>query len=329
MKKLILHIGFPKTGTTSLYHELIPHIRDVACYAPNTDINLQRQLLSENNLQHNLTLKKFLENLFISNKYTEDAIRILNNSQHNVVFLSSVNFMSGMFFKGLYTRDNSYLTPQKIARRLHEVFSMHFDVELLFTIRSQSSWLPSAFSEWSTFLRSHDGGNSLESFLNMFIYGGTKFNSLNYFSLYNEFIKYFPARNIHFFLFEKLKYDQFSFYQDFLNLIESNFDLRSHGLIRKRNVRSISPTSKNGLDYSLFNLLYKFKLIFFRNVSFNSQVRFPLLIKFLNFLSLPIKNTIRINVQQCDRIFKSYSDCNTKFFNRLSLDKKYLKYYAE
>lgn len=231
MKKLILHIGYPKTATTSLQELLFKNLNEV--YYLNkipsiNELNYKLFYYRENTLKRD---KQFFLNFFNDN--CPEKYDTLLYSNESILSLS-------MFFRFqpspyIWTQD-----PNSVARKLATVFkkTRYFDdIKIFVVLRKQNQVLKSMYAQvYNRYFSKFDETKTFEKFLtytNSSESGGFINDALHYNYIIEEYEKVFGRENIIISVFDDLKDDKERFFstlcthldvsvEDAVKIIESN-----------------------------------------------------------------------------------------------------------
>ena len=328
MKTLYFHIGFPKTGTTTFYKFIVPHLKGISVFIPNNSQEILKNNLSENEFSQSLELKNFLETFLYTKDGHEESIQILQSALHEKVFLSTVNLMAGQFFEGLYTKQGCYINAELISQRIHEVFSDHFNVKILISVRAQADWIHSAFAEWHNVLPRASGGGNFMNFIKVCASPGTKQRAaLDYFSLGNIFEERFGAENVKFAFYEELKMDPSSYFSRIASWLGSSLKDEALSSVARANNRSVSLDGKRTDVGSLLLFFFSLKMKFFPNVRLNIQSRAPLIINLLTSLSFGRSKIISMSDENRSVIMKNFYKSNTLFMEKYAPEAEFTHSY--
>jgi len=250
--KLFLHLGFPKTATTSIQEKFFDQHEEINCVGAIT-------------LEREREWKEF------------DGVEKRYNSSNGTYFFNDIVATESIFFDSIMSKYENifseYVTPDKvlvysledfvtnhrnnfdiglIADRLHKIFSRCFDVEVIFTIREQKSILPTYFQTLYT--------GSFNKFINEMLEDPEKkvLASLRYDLVAKYYANLFGKEKVHLLLFEELQQDRLKFIEKLSNIlrISINYDLLEVNLDSnypmKNKLKSFKNVSKD-LDLKEFN----------------------------------------------------------------------------
>lgn len=326
-KNLFLHIGYPKTGCTTMHECISLNIQGIKTFIPNVNFKFLQALKDPNITDENHQIKQLLENFNNTKFDVKPALNTLLKVKQQDIFISTTGPLSALFFLGHYTEKGKYITPEEIAKRLADIFSPSFNVRIIVTIRKQSDWIPSAFAEWYHYYSRVKGCDTFKDFLTCFknsehLY----YQGIDYLHVLKPFEHLFGRDNIFVGIFEQLKADPEKYYTSLITFMGGSID---HDLIRtvpKRNVRATKENHKQVTKLNLSELIYFFKLRAFPNISFNMTKRFPWLIRVLTKIRLPyrdISKTIIMSDDDIEKINNVYKNTNSLLSEhyQLQLDK--------
>lgn len=182
---LSLHVGLPKTGSTTLQKCFVASLPN---YAGRGGVNYQTGLFKEirevfsrekPNIWRNDATRSLRESLYKS------AVRASQNSERGTAVFSFENFLSTDFILKTSPRKYQRAYDWSLAHLeelLRAVFPTVENTAVLLTIRRQPEWLASLYSQWSNRIRSASQDHFL-SVIRRSIAAGEASSPLNYYAL--------------------------------------------------------------------------------------------------------------------------------------------------
>ncbi len=232
MKTLYIHIGYPKTGTTTIQDYLFNKHSEVM-YLNNeilkSDITKNILYSSENYVNRNKELlhKELSE---VLSKFDDKNTFVYSNES-----LLSVS----MFFR-LNRKPQVYtLDVNCIARKLKTVFlesNLFSEVKIIVTIRNQQDLIKSMYAQvFNRFFKKFRETNSFSRFLNYSFDNSDSFiiDALYYNSVIKNYEELFEIDNVGVFVFEELKANPKTFIEKMSNFLKIDSE-ESYSLIRNK-----------------------------------------------------------------------------------------------
>jgi len=260
-KEIYLHIGYPKTATTTLQNNLFPNHLELI-YLRNKDENLS--FMSDVFFARENSFKRSI------NSYKNELLKKTNKSKLNKFVYSEESLTSFSMFFRFQPRPYIWtVEPNSIARKLHISFSQTgvFDtVKILVTIRRQDEMLKSMYAQVYNFVfKKFSMTNNFRKFLNYSLFENEKggiIDSLFYNDVVMEYEKLFGKENICVLVFEELKEDSRKYIKklcDFMNIDSAS----AIELIKNKHANKRSSDSGYKSDErNLIELLSYYKNIF-------------------------------------------------------------------
>lgn len=316
MAKILIHVGFPKTATTTLQKVIFNKLHE------NGAINYLGR--NSNSLNEN-----------ISKKIRESWLGIQNNKINLEKYLrdDKLNVYSDEeFLFPEYYLQKKYKSKVNINifKYLNRCFLGH-EIEFVFVIRNQPEILYSQYVQFYRFFIDSKTDNTIDShFFNESRYNSSKFKNQDYNCFFNDVKKIVQPNKIHIIPYESLLLRNIEFIDFWINVL--NIKTNSHKEIIKEGFKSnnINSKKKSNLGTStntkplinasgillsslrnkmpgIYELLKSIFLIFFKN-----------------------KNSIivrKFKDNEKHEIIKFYENSNRLFFKSFSINTSYLKYY--
>ena len=239
MDKVIIHIGYQKTGSTWLQHNLFPKIENFKYY--NNRAIIKKDFILQNRLEFNpKKLKK---------KY---------NNISNGLIISHELLVGG----GIHNGGINGILPYDFCDRLYSVFP---DAEIIIFIRNQPDIIASAYNQY---LRG--GGNlSISKYLYQDSFRALQkhfffsFDFFKYDKIIAHYKKIFGENKVHIFLFEEFQNNPMDFVLNFCNY----FDFQCN--INDINFTPLNIKYRKHLKYFL-----RFSNLFYRRSVLNKYYLF-------------------------------------------------------
>lgn len=202
-KKLIIHVGYPKTGTTTFQQNVFPNLDDLVYLNDYiSDTFLQRIFYSREN--------SFRLNLNFVHSEIREIIAMCGSDK--VYLISNESFTSyGMFFRNnpepnLYTVD-----PNTIANKLCIAFSecgFFENINILISLRNQLDLIKSMYAQtYSRFFKKYKQTNNFSRFVDYSLTNCENMilDTLQYDLVVHKYQKLFGESNVHVLLFEEFQ----------------------------------------------------------------------------------------------------------------------------
>jgi hypothetical protein len=309
MKTIYLHIGYPKTATTTLQKHIFPYLHGLKYFHKEFG---------------NKSLDTIIEEL-LSKKITDLDI----SSYRDVIDkeLSSTNLISAeniIFRSFLPYKTNNGITFQNqtiIADKLKKVFDpLKFDVKILIVLRKQISIISSIYAQsYTDFYSNFDEYNKFKKYVQFFSTDQLKKHPLNELITYNEVVLYynklFGKNNVHVLLYEEMLNDKDLFLMNLMDTINiSSYHFNT--AIQQENVRSTDYGYKKVNELTLRILLKNLKNKYFPNINYKLSKHQK---NFLDFFILSqnakINKTLILSNEDKLKISNNYNNSNKLLFS--------------
>lgn len=251
MDKVIIHIGYPKTGSTWFQNQFFPKVKNF-------------QFVDRRQIKENFILTNSLD-------FNSKVIRNKFSELEKPLILSHELLVGGMIHMGGV---NGILT-QEFANRIHSVFP---DAHIIIFIRNQVDHISSAYNQYIR------GGGNFN--INKYLYQNS-FDALNkffFFSfdflLFDKIISFYksiyPKDHVHVFLYEEFNANPQEFIKSFCTQFDFEIDLS------KINFEPTNISFRKYIKpiYKTANLLYRRAVIHKTNIfkldNFHQTVKFRL-----------------------------------------------------
>ncbi len=324
-KDLYLHIGYPKTGATTLQECVALNLKNVKSYIPNVNFKYLQRHNNRQLIQESHQARHLIENFAYPHVDLSNNIQsLLLDPKEEKIFISTVGILSAQFFKGHYTSKEQFFTPEKAAQRIAEVFSKQFNVKIIITIRRQASWIPSAYAEWYHYFSQISDSNTFKAFSQHFVdIEHFCHQGINYNNVIAPFEKKFGKNNLYIGVFEQLQQNPQSYFNQLTAFMGTKLDENLLTTIPRKNVRATADDYKKIDKLNLADLLYFFKLRVFPNLKLNFTKHVPSLVSLLTHFRLPyrdISKTIILSPEEELRIMQAFKEDNYLLSQRYDLD---------
>ena len=222
-KKLFIHIGYPKTGTTTLQNYLFqrhPQIKYLTPLIHQTQLGKDIFFARENAIKRK------------RKEHKQSLQEILNSiKDREALVYSNESLMSiSMFFRFSPTPFVWTAEPNSIARKLYNVFKdgkLFESVKIIITIRRQDELLKSMYAQvYNRYFKKFKETRSFVKFLDYALIHKDDFimDALCYNEIISEYEKLFGEENVEVLLFEDLKSSQYSFIQKLTSFLDIDCD---------------------------------------------------------------------------------------------------------
>jgi len=220
MKKIIVHIGYAKTATTSL------------------QLNLFSSLQQEGKLEYLNHLNRrdsHLGNVYCKNiiayitgmgdfKSCEEELKKISEIKSGISIISAETLVT--FCEGFRWDHLNSLASQNAAR-IKNILSPYFDeICIVMTVRAQVTLIPSAYAQWYTQIKAIKNTTTLSQWLNDTFLNNKDDNELmfNFDQMYTAYSQRFGHENVNVLIYEDLKYDKVKFYEQLSTILNITTD---------------------------------------------------------------------------------------------------------
>lgn len=321
--RVLIHLGYPRTGTTFLQKNIFPIHKQINFLGPNNYHNMNEAKIT----QSDLNLLAMINNEFnlnkkIISKTDKDFIQHFDENKINVISTEAYTMFQNVFYDFKDLRFLEILIKQKYK-------SVKFD--FLIVLRSQYDLIKSIYHfnyhKISEILRIKDFKLIFDLLdmeipdkynfpLNQFLY------NYDFYHLHNKLLSKFNNSKINYLFYEDFKLDK----NNFSNDLSSYLDLEkeyTENLFNAEAINSRKVYSNN--NYYIKSKIYRFlksKLYFY----IKNLIPFKTFLKKIfinNFVYSKIKYVPEEEEKFQKKIKKYYKNSNLKFFNQVKINNKF------
>ena len=326
MKRLVVHIGYPKTATTTLQVNVFEELYkrgeiEYLNHIGNSNGNVGK-IIYKNTFDYIVGIADKLDINELKNiREIKNKITILSNES-----ISHVSKKSPTASYKIGSLDN--------IKKIHEVFSPYFeDIQIIMTIRAQKSIIPSYYTqEYFNILQDVTKLNDIGKWIDENFNYSIDDNLLifNYLSMYKEVSKYFKQSHIHVLIYEDLKNNKVNFFKDLSKII--GFNSRDLQLMFDEKPQNVTLLDNKGLKVTDIQNLRTILTV----IALKYNVPKPIRIFFKNILpsvflnkQTKVKKEIReLTKNEIEFIYNRFKNINIELFNILGKDINIMKKYG-
>ena len=335
-KKLLIHIGYPKTATTSLQLNLF------------NDLNKIGKIEYLNHLNNpstgylgNYYVKNVLQSIVSNNNIPENEIKnelqALNTIDKDISVISAETL--SFWYPGFsYSLINS--NAKQNAQKFRDIFLPYFDIiEILIGIRAQQTLLRGCYKQWYYLITGENPKfTKIDNWLNANIYSKTDTDNLgfNFNVLISEYMQTFGKANTHILVYEDLLHDKTNYLKKLSQIFNINISFVYKSLLKEKQNSSI--LTSNGVETENATIgqiiTQPFRHIIKKRFSDSTFNTLKKLYHGIIPSSIDKKRTARkavirdLTQKEKDLILEKYRDSNLRLIERFDLDKNKMKKYG-
>ena len=308
MKKLYLHIGYPKTATTTLQKAVLSKLKDL--------VYLGKYPYLTNDISS-------LVNYFVYNdKLSDDNLinikNIINKASKNLL-LSAEDLLSRKFHRIDKLKDkNKYAVNLfDVAKRVKYFFNLNFpdiEIKIVFSIREQKSMIESYYIYHNLFFQ-RMGFKTIDDFINYSIKNDIYISHYKYSEVIDYYENLFGKNNILVLIYEDIKYNKEFYIKEFADFINvSSETMINHLQNKKENAVQVGNKGKKR-NFNLYDLIVVYKQKYINNIKVNKYISNIIRKIFINIPAFN-KEVKSLNIKQKKLIDKYFKKDNKILFER-------------
>ncbi len=245
MSKILVHIGYPKTGTTTLQDVLFTHLDEYKLINYIGKHYRKDKKPNSNAIVHKIAFNQILPTL------EEEINEIRKNNNKKLTILSNEDFAFSFLdnIDGFYIK---YIHPYETAKRIKRLFEEIFkEIEILIVIRAQETMLYSFFVEiykWK--YRYIENLNTFEKFLSTGFRKGKNGNFLMFYydEIYDYYVDIFGKENVHLLLYEDMVFDSSYYSRQLATILGINKSIVYSSIKVQKNKKRIGRSGNYKVD---------------------------------------------------------------------------------
>ena len=323
-QNVFIHIGYPKTATTTLQKFLFskhPEILDIRDY--DSEEKWINDLLYLNEIS-------FKKKVGSHQKVLENKIEAINADKKLIIYSNESILSNSLFLIDRPRPFVRYLDPVSTARKLNMLFSrITPNPIIIVAIRNQLDLIKSIYAQMYNYcFKGHKQTENFQVYVDNLIKDGVEsstLSALSYYDVIKEYEKIFGHDNVRILVFEELKNTPDIFFQK----LENAMGLTSgtaYNYIQSKNENKKSYQDKYKTDSrSLLFHMGKFKKKYFGDIN----IPFIKKLNFLNQIEIRGKtlNSIKYKNKDYEEIFNFFAENNRLLADEYNLPLKKYGYY--
>lgn len=320
---IYIHIGYPKTGTTTLQNELFARHDDIFYLNEHIDRSFFQELFyaRENHIKR-------------SKGFFREELRKIRIPEGKSVVFSTESFTSyGMFFVHNPAPMVQSIDPNTIARKLAIIFKEAgvFDNVYIFgSIRKQDDLIKSNYAQmYNRYFKPYKQTKNFRVFLEYALANKNNFilDTLQYNSVFEEYESLFGASHVKVFVYEKMKFEEELFYKELASFLQIDLQ-KTLELCKSKNLNRKSSESGYKTDQkSLVKVLARLKHQFFGKKK--SGLTNSPLYQYLNKFSIggKVLTDVTIDSNTSAALHEFFKDENIKLSQKHDLNLEQYNYF--
>lgn len=317
-KKIYIHVGYPKTATTTMQKHYFPNFKTVNYVGLNYEKD-----------QYSLYPEAFklliLADEDLIKQNSDVSTKIYDALDNTPVFLSDEKIIGSLFTPRItqyrFTERPSAHASARAIRAL--LPSTLFDVKIIFTIRQQWDSIPSKYAQSFTAVYSKSPKlDTFEKFVNDILRNKDSFirHTYNYEKVIGIYESVFEKENIKIMPFEAFRINPSSFINELLLFFNTNEVYHdAENPIPKENVRATFTGEHRHSNYTLFDLSLKLRDTFASNIKTPRFIN-PNMLRRIKLPYIKQPGRIKLDSTQRDDLINLYSSSNKTLSDKHGLN---------
>ena len=329
-KHLYVHIGYPKTGTTTLQNTLFKRHNELVYLNDAINLDILKEIRNSSSLAPSANYIKQISEL---KKY------INKNSKDKFVLSSEGLTSTAMLFGKAKFYNNGELVifpdPTTVIRNLNFLKSELSDIAnvyIIICLRNQLDFLKTYYAqEYNRFYVKNNETDTFKKYIDYVIYNPNNFmaSSLNYYNIIKNYCDFFEKENVYIMLYENLKYDSKNYYTKIAKNIFEIDETQAIQLTLNRKYNSKKTSggyASDGIRLSKLITRYGYKL----GLKFNLGITKTKAFQFFHNKKINQKklNDLSYSCEQENVLLKIFREDNEKLFNNFIKQSNYRSFYV-
>lgn len=324
-RNLFIHVGYPKTGTTTLQKHFFPKLEEFQYIGKHDDGG--KLFDFDLSIVNNLIFKPDLN----KNSFSKEVFK------KNKILLSEESFIFNSLRASNINGETKIPRPIDIASNIRRLFNHKlYNVKILFTIRRQDQMVTSLYSQsYLHYYSKYGDTDTFQKYLNIYINhehnSHIYFNTLDYLQTINDYMGVFGENNVSVLVFEELQENSSLFYEKLCDFLDVDFIKYGEIAINKNeNKRLTNAGYKKTKHISLFDKLVLIKQRHLSFVKFRLSNEFKEKLKKIVWNSNEkISKTIFLTKDESKKVLKRYKNSNKTLSEKLKLNLHKYGYYND
>jgi len=329
MARLVLHIGYPKTATSTIQNQLLypTHMRGEINFLGKSD---KYGFNPSGRFVHSMV---FGDNVVEQLSLRDDLVNVISNEDFP---LSFCNIDGQNYLKECH--------PEVTSKRLRENLVNCFDskieqVDIVVVLRNQVDLIHSCFVEgWRWYFRHEKSINTFEKYLSQGLSKGNQgiFAMFYFNEVIDSYIEHFGKEHVHVMFYEDLLFERESFCNSLADILGIHSQCVFSALAKKDNIKKKSDSGyvQEGISMFLFlsGLLNRSSVLkgLYNNIKLKSGIFNRLLEKMIAWSnSVKVSNDSvipYIGDEVKERVLTEFQNENLNLAEKFSVHEKLVKY---